>query len=126
MDTHQEVGMRSIKFMDEDKDKVLKFIGEYVTNSDVVSAEYFELKELKIWCCIMKKIILVETSSNSELELRVIENAIDRAIKECERNADDYVEASVFVDNEVIERCGDIYLEYLQAKRRNSIKDNKN
>lgn len=50
----------------------------------------------------MKKIILVETSSNSELELRVIENAINRAIKECERNADDYVEASVFVDNEAI------------------------
>ena len=74
----------------------------------------------------MKKIILVETSSNSELELRVIENAIDRAIKECERNADDYVETSVFVDNEAIERGGDIYLEYLQAKRRNSIKDNKN
>ena len=23
MDTHQEVGMRSIKFMDEDKDKVV-------------------------------------------------------------------------------------------------------
>ena len=74
----------------------------------------------------MKKIILVETSSNSELELRVIENAIDRAIKECERNADDYVETSVFVDNGAIERSGDIYLEYLQAKRRNSIKDNKN
>ena len=74
----------------------------------------------------MKKIILVETSSNSELELRVIENAIDRAIKECERDADDYVETSVLVDNEAIERCGDIYLEYLQAKRRNSIKDNKN
>lgn len=74
----------------------------------------------------MKKIILVETSSNSELELRVIENAIDRAIKECERNADDYVETSVFVDNEAIERGGDIYFEYLQAKRRNSIKDNKN
>ena len=52
----------------------------------------------------MKKIILVETSSNSELELRVIENAIDRAIKECERDADDYVETSVFVDNEAIER----------------------
>lgn len=74
----------------------------------------------------MKKIILVETSSNSELELRVIKNAIDRAIKECERDADDYVETSVFVDNEAIERSGDIYLEYLQAKRRNSIKDNKN
>ena len=74
----------------------------------------------------MKKIILVETSSNSELELRVIQNAIDRAIKECERNADDYVEISVFVDNEAIERGGDIYFEYLQVKRRNSIKDNKN
>lgn len=74
----------------------------------------------------MKKIILVETSSNSELELRVIENAINRAIQECERNADDYIETSVFVDNEAIERCGDIYLEYLQAKRRNSTKDNKN
>lgn len=48
MDTHQEVGMCSIKFMDEDKDKVLKFIGEYAMNSDVVSADYFELKELKI------------------------------------------------------------------------------
>ena len=48
MDTHQEVGMSSIKFMDEDKDKVLKFIGEYAMNSDVVSADYFELKELKI------------------------------------------------------------------------------
>lgn len=74
----------------------------------------------------MKKIILVETSSNSELELRVIENAIDRAIKECERDADDYVETSVFVDNEAIGRSGDIYFEYLQAKRINSIKDNKN
>ena len=74
----------------------------------------------------MKKIILVETSSNSEFELLVIKNAIDRAIQECERNADDYVETSVFVDNGAIERCGDIYLEYLQAKRRNSIKDNKN
>ena len=53
MATHQEVGMRSIKFMDEDKDKVLKFIGEYaissdVVSSDVVSADYFELKELKV------------------------------------------------------------------------------
>ena len=26
----------------------LKFIGEYAMNSDVVSADYFELKELKI------------------------------------------------------------------------------
>ena len=74
----------------------------------------------------MKKIILVETPSNSELELRVIENAIDRAIKECERNADDYVETSIFIDNETIKHGRDIYFEYLQAKRRNSIKDNKN
>ena len=117
MDTHQEVGMHSIKFMDEDKDKVLKFIGK---------CWILWAQRIKNRCCTMKKIILVETSSNSELELRVIENAIDRAIKECERDADDYVETSVFVDNEAIERCGDIYLEYLQAKRRNSIKDNKN
>ena len=48
MNTHQEVGMRAIKFMDEDKDKVLKFIGEYSISPDVVSVEYFELKELKI------------------------------------------------------------------------------
>lgn len=46
--------------------------------------------------------------------------------KSVNENADDCVETSVFVDNEAIERCGDIYLEYLQAKRRNSIKDNKN
>ena len=55
MDTHQEVGMRSIKFMDEDKDKVLKFIGEYAISPDVVSVKYFELKELKIGVALWRK-----------------------------------------------------------------------
>mgnify|MGYP003619725337 FL=1 len=48
MDARLDDGMSSIKFMDEDKDKVLKFIGEYAISPDVVSVEYFELKELKI------------------------------------------------------------------------------
>lgn len=55
MDTHQEVGMLSIKFMDEDKDKVLKFIGEYVISPDVVSVEYFEFRELKIGVALWRK-----------------------------------------------------------------------
>ena len=48
MDSNSEAGLGAIKFMDKDKEKVLKFIGEYAISSDVVSADYFELKELKI------------------------------------------------------------------------------
>ena len=48
MDTRIEDGIDAIKFIDEDKDEVLKFIGEYSISPDVVSVEYFELKELKI------------------------------------------------------------------------------
>ena len=54
-DTPQEVGIRTIKFMDEDKDRVLKFIGEYAISPDVVSVEYFELKELKVGVALWRK-----------------------------------------------------------------------
>lgn len=48
MDSYEEVGMDAIKFMDEDKDKVLKFIGEYALNSGNANSDYFELREFKI------------------------------------------------------------------------------
>ena len=55
MDARLDDGIGAIKFIDEDKDKVLKFIGEYAISTDVVSADYFELKELKIGVALWRK-----------------------------------------------------------------------
>lgn len=47
-DSYDESGADSLKFMHEDQEKVISFIGNYSLSSHVDTASLFELREIEI------------------------------------------------------------------------------